>query len=205
MLKLPHLVTNSFFLTSLQHAAFFSQHNLSMRHFVISTARKAIVSYISSPEINFLKSIDKRLKASKTKLVFRFLGQDETEPSTNQTYGSLLTNLALIKSFASGILVPKSYIWPVDKDFYLQPSTSLVLDAHKEGLEIFVSDFMNDASFAYNYSYDPAAEYLSFIDNGKFSVDGVLSDNPITPSLAIGKFKCKCYIYGATYCMLSFF
>ncbi|KAM0044229.1 putative glycerophosphodiester phosphodiesterase [Helianthus debilis subsp. tardiflorus] len=168
---------------NVQHAAFYSQHNLSMRHFVISTSRKAIINYISSPEINFLRSIVTRFKAGKTKLVFRFLEQDETEPSTNQTYGSLLTNLTLIKPFASAILVPKSYIWPVDKDFYLQPPTSLVLDAHKEGLEIFASDFMNDVSFAYNYSYDPVAEYLSFVDNGKFSVDGVLSDNPITPSL----------------------
>ncbi|KAK9072251.1 hypothetical protein SSX86_008684 [Deinandra increscens subsp. villosa] len=174
---------------NVQHAAFFSQHNLSMRHFVINTSRKNIVHYISSPEVNFLRSIVPRFKASKTKLVFRFLGQDEMEPSTNQTYGSLLTNLTLIKSFASGILVPKSYIWPVDKDLYLQPATSLVLDAHKEGLEIFASDFMNDALFAYNYSYDPVAEYLSFIDNGKFSVDGVLSDNPITPSSAIGCFS----------------
>ncbi|KAJ0898978.1 putative glycerophosphodiester phosphodiesterase [Helianthus annuus] len=114
---------------NVQHAAFYSQHNLSMRHFVISTSRKAIINYISSPEVNFLRSIVTRFKASKTKLVFRFLEQDETEPSTNQTYGSLLTNLTLIKS------------------------------------------------------YDPVAEYLSFVDNGKFSVDGVLSDNPITPSL----------------------
>ncbi|XP_076897608.1 glycerophosphodiester phosphodiesterase GDPDL3-like isoform X1 [Bidens hawaiensis] len=169
---------------NIQHAAFYSQHNLSMRNYVISTSRRVIINYISSPEVNFLRSIMTRFKASKTKLVFRFLGQDETEPSTNQTYGSLLTNLTYIKTFASGILVPKSYIWPVDKDFYLQPSTSLVLDAHKEGLEVFASDFMNDASFAYNYSYDPVSEYLSFVDNGKFTVDGVLSDNPITPSSA---------------------
>lgn len=169
---------------NIQHDAFFSQHNLSMRNYVISTSRKVVVNYISSPEVNFLRSIVTRFRASKTKLVFRFLGRDETDPSTNQTYGSLLTNLTFIKTFASGILVPKSYIWPVGGDLYLQPSTSLVLDAHKEGLEIFASDFMNDVQLAYNYSYDPVAEYLSFIDNGKFSVDGVLSDNPITPSLA---------------------
>lgn len=152
---------------------------------MITTAKKAAINYISSPEVNFLKSLVTNFKASKTtKLIFRFLGQDETEPTTNQTYSSLLTNLKFIKTFASGILVPKSYIWPVDQDFYLQPSTSLVLDAHKEGLEVFASDFANDVQFAYNYSYDPVAEYLSFIDNGKFAVDGVLSDNPITPSAA---------------------
>ncbi|XP_076911148.1 glycerophosphodiester phosphodiesterase GDPDL3-like [Bidens hawaiensis] len=177
-LKLPGLWLN------IQHAAFYSQHNLSMRHFVINTSRNTAINYISSPEVNFLRSVVTRFKSSKTKLVFRFLGQNETESSTNQTYGSLLTNLASIKSFASGILVPKSYIWPVDKDLYLQPSTSLVLDAHKAGLEVFASDFMNDVPFAYNYSYDPVSEYLSFVDNGKFSVDGVLSDNPVTPSIA---------------------
>ncbi|PWA60466.1 PLC-like phosphodiesterase family protein [Artemisia annua] len=169
---------------NIQHDAFYGQHNLSMRSFVISTSKKIVVNYISSPEVNFLKSIATRFKGSPTKLVFRFLGQDETEPSTNQTYGSLLANLKLIKTFASGILVPKSYIWPVGPDFYLQPSTSLVLDAHKEGLEIFASDFVNDAPLPYNYSFDPASEYLSYVDNGKFSVDGVLSDNPITPSAA---------------------
>nr|GEW14361.1 glycerophosphodiester phosphodiesterase GDPDL3-like [Tanacetum cinerariifolium] len=99
---------------NIQYDAFYSQHNLSMRNFVIATTKSGHVKYISSPE----------------------------------------------------------------------PPTSLVLDAHKEGLEVFTSDFMNDVPFAYNYSYDPVLEYLSFVENGKFSVDGVLSDNPVTPSAA---------------------
>jgi hypothetical protein len=32
------------------------------------------------------------------------------------------------------------------------------------------------------------AECLSFIDNGNFSVDGILSDFPVTPTAAISKF-----------------
>ncbi|KAL8098706.1 hypothetical protein AgCh_031451 [Apium graveolens] len=170
---------------NIQHDAFFNQHNLSMRSFVISASRSVIVNYISSPEVNFLRSIVTRFKPSPTKLIFRFLGQSEIEPSTNQTYGSLLKNLTFVKTFASGILVPKTYIWPLDKDLYLEPHTSVVLDAHKEGLEIFASDFANDIPFAYDYNYDPVSEYLNFIDNGNFSVDGVLSDFPITPSEAI--------------------
>ncbi|KAK3014529.1 hypothetical protein RJ639_010079 [Escallonia herrerae] len=173
---------------NIQHDAFFSQHNLSMRSFVISTSRSVIVNYISSPEVNFLRSIVTRFRPSTTKLVFRFLGQDNIEPSTNQSYGSLLKNLTFVKTFAAGILVPKSYIWPVDS-LYLQPHTSVVLDAHKEGLEVFASEFANDVPFAYNYSYDPVAEYTSFVDNGNFSVDGVLSDFPITPSEAIDCFS----------------
>ncbi|KAF7140534.1 hypothetical protein RHSIM_Rhsim06G0225500 [Rhododendron simsii] len=171
---------------NIQHDAFFRQRNLSMRSFVISVFKSAIVDYVSSPEVNFLRSILAQ-KPSRTKLVFRFLGQDEVEPSINQTYGSLSRNLATIKAFASGILVPKSYIWPVDENLYLQPHTSLVLDAHAEGLEVFASDFANDVPFAYNFSYDPVAEYLSFIDNGEFSVDGVISDFAITPTEAICK------------------
>jgi len=157
-----------------------------MRSYILSVFRSTIVDYISSPEVNFLRSILSR-KPPKTKLIFRFLGQDEFEPTLNQTYGSLLSNLTFIKTFASGILVPKNYIWPVDASLYLQPYTSVVFDAHKEGLEVFASDFSNDIPFAYNYSFDPVAEYLSFIDNGKFSVDGLISDFPITPSEAIGK------------------
>lgn len=172
-----------------------------MRAFVLSVSRRVVINYISSPEVNFLKSIASRINPKVTKLVFRFLGNDETEPSTNQTYGSLLQNLASIKTFASGILVPKSYILPVDtSSSYLQPATSLVRDAHKVGLEVYASDFANDVPSAFDYSYDPVAEYLSFIDNGNYSVDGVLSDFPITPSGAIGKistnlisWKQRCY------------
>lgn len=158
-----------------------------MRSYVLSVSRRVVVNYISSPEVNFLRSIVSRFNQNITKLVFRFFGQSETEPTTNQTYGSLLKNLTFIKTFASGILVPKDYIWPVDKSLYLQAHTSLVADAHKEGLQVFASEFANDNIFSYNYSYDPVAEYLSFFDNGNFSVDGVLSDFPITPSAAAGK------------------
>ncbi|KAK1391892.1 Glycerophosphodiester phosphodiesterase [Heracleum sosnowskyi] len=174
---------------NIQHDAFFSEHNLSMRSFIISASRSVVVSYISSPEVNFLRNIVTRFKASPTKLIFRFLGQSDIEPSTNKSYGSLLNNLTYIKTFASGILVPKTFIWPLDRDLYLEPHTSLVLDAHREGLEIFASDFSNDVPFAYDYNYDPVAEYLNFIDNDNFSVDGMLSDFPITPSEAIDCFS----------------
>ncbi|CAB4278109.1 unnamed protein product [Prunus armeniaca] len=173
---------------NVQHDIFFSQHNLSMRNYVLSVSRKVVVNYISSPEVAFLNSIKARVSPSTTKLVFRFLGKDDTEPSTKQTYGSLLKNLTYIKTFASGILIPKTYIWPVTKDLYLEPHTSIVLDAHKAGLTVFASDFVNDIPLAYNYSYDPVSEYLNFVDNDDFSVDGVLSDFPITPSEAIDCF-----------------
>ncbi|CAL5026941.1 unnamed protein product [Urochloa decumbens] len=170
-----------------QHDRFYSQFNLSMRNYTIYVSKRVVVNYISSPEVSFLTSIRGRV-SNKTKLVFRYLEESTLEPSTNQTYGSMLKNLTFVKTFASGILVPKSYIWPTSRDNYLQPHTSVVDDAHKAGLEIYAADFANDFMLSYNYSYDPLAEYLSFIDNGVFSVDGVLTDFPITPSEAIGCF-----------------
>ncbi|XP_048129891.1 glycerophosphodiester phosphodiesterase GDPDL3 [Rhodamnia argentea] len=173
---------------NIQHDMFFTQHNLSMRSFVISTSRSVVIDYISSPEVGFLRSIAGRVSPTRTKLIFRFMGQDDIEPSIKQTYGSLLKNLTFIKTFASGILVPKVYIWPVDVNNYLQAHTSLVSDAHKAGLTVFAADFVNDVPLSYNYSFDPVAETLSYIDNDAFSVDGVLSDFPITPSAAIDCF-----------------
>ncbi|XP_062219480.1 glycerophosphodiester phosphodiesterase GDPDL3-like [Phragmites australis] len=172
---------------NVQQDSFYSQFNLSMRGYILSTSKQSIVDYISSPEVNFLTSISGRV-SKKTKLVFRFLDERSIEPSTNQTYGSMLKNLTFVKTFASGILVPKNYIWPVTQDNYLLPHTSVVDDAHKAGLEIYAADFANDFTFSYNYSYDPLAEYLNFID-GAFSVDGVLTDFPITPSEAVGCFS----------------
>ncbi|XP_020204465.1 glycerophosphodiester phosphodiesterase GDPDL4 isoform X1 [Cajanus cajan] len=183
LLSLPGLWLN------IQHEAFYSQHNLSMKNFVLSVSRTVNVDYISSPEAGFLRSISAHINPRITKLVFSFLEKDDVDPSTNQTYGSLLKNLTSIKTFASGILVPKGYIWPVDPtSLYLLPHTSLVSDAHKAGLEVFAADFLNDVPISYNYSHDPVAECLNFIDNRNFSVDGVLSDFPLTPSEAIDCF-----------------
>ncbi|RWR96018.1 Glycerophosphoryl diester phosphodiesterase [Cinnamomum micranthum f. kanehirae] len=176
------------FWLNIQHDLFFAQHNLSVRSFVSSVLRRVIIDYISSPEVGFLKSIAARFKKSRTKLIFRFLGTDNPEPSTNQTYATLLKNLTFIKTFTSGILIPKYYIWSTDSNQYLLPHSSVVLDAHRERLEVYASNFENDVPFSYNYSYDPLAESLSYIDNGDFSVDGLVTGFPITPSEAIGCF-----------------
>uniref|UniRef100_A0ACD5UBQ2 Uncharacterized protein n=1 Tax=Avena sativa TaxID=4498 RepID=A0ACD5UBQ2_AVESA len=173
---------------NIQHDSFYSQFNMSMRKYVLSVSKRVIVDYISSPEASFLTSLARRL-SNTTKLVFRFLDEAALEPSTNQTYGSMLTNLTFVKTFASGILVPKKYIWPVSSDNYLEPYTSIVDDAHKAGLEIYAADFANDVVLSYNHSYDPLAESLSYIDNGSFSVDGILTDFPVTPSMAVGCFS----------------
>ncbi|KAI4294937.1 hypothetical protein MLD38_040773 [Melastoma candidum] len=170
---------------NIQHNAFYTQHKLSMTDYLANVSTKGSVAYISSPEITFLRGISAKFVKTETKIVFRFLLKDEVEPTTNHTYGLLLTNMTFIREFASGILVPKNYIWPDDGSGYLLPHTSVVSDAHKNGLAVYAADFVNDASLTYNYSYDPVVEYLQYVDNGEFSVDGVVSDFPITPSAAI--------------------
>ncbi|KAG2579787.1 hypothetical protein PVAP13_6NG348900 [Panicum virgatum] len=172
---------------NVQHDIFYKEHGLNMRNYILSIQKNVSVDYISSPELGFLQNISGRVHR-KTKLVFRFLDKDLLDYSIHQTYGSFLSNLTFVKSIASGIMVPKIYIWPVTKDNYLQPPTSIVAEAHSAGLEIYASDFANDRIIPYNYSYDPLAEYLNFISDGGFSVDGVLSEHPITASEAIGCF-----------------
>ncbi|XP_078437707.1 glycerophosphodiester phosphodiesterase GDPDL3-like [Wolffia australiana] len=171
-----------------QYTTFYSQHNISMRSYLLELTRRVVINYVSSPEVSFLTSIQARVAQRSTHLVFRFMDSDVIEPSTNQSYGSLAKNMTFIRTFASGIIMPKSYIWPVDSSLYLLPHTSIVSDAHKAGLQVFAADFANDFLIAYNYSYDPISEYISFVDNGAFSVDGIVTDSPVTASSAIGCF-----------------
>ncbi|AEE34580.1 Glycerophosphodiester phosphodiesterase GDPDL1 [Arabidopsis thaliana] len=177
------------FWLNVQHDAFYEQQNLSMSSFLLSVSRTVSIDFISSPEVNFFKKITGSFGRNGPTFVFQFLGKEDFEPTTNRTYGSILSNLTFVKTFASGILVPKSYILPLDDEQYLVPHTSLVQDAHKAGLQVYVSGFANDVDIAYNYSSDPVSEYLSFVDNGDFSVDGVLSDFPITASAAVDCFS----------------
>ncbi|KAF8080191.1 hypothetical protein N665_0966s0004 [Sinapis alba] len=177
------------FWLNVQHDAFYAQHNLSISGFLISASKTVSIDYISSPEVNFFRKIAGRFGSKGPSLVFQFLRKEDLEPTTKQTYGSILSNLTYVKTFASGILVPKSYILPLDDKHYLLSPTSLVQDAHRVGLQVHVSGFANDVDIAYNYNFDPVSEYLYFVANGDFSVDGVLSDFPITASASIDCFS----------------
>ncbi|KAF6169969.1 hypothetical protein GIB67_034361 [Kingdonia uniflora] len=163
----------------------YKEHKLDVGAFIQESMRSMAINYISSPEIGFLKSLNGKINEARTKLIFRFLAPDAIEPTTKKTYSTILKDLSSIKSFASGILVPKAYIWPVDADQYLQAPTSLVSDAHKQKLEVYANGFANDVPGSYNYSYDPTAEYLQYIEGSSFSVDGFLTDFPPTASEAI--------------------
>ncbi|CAH8280066.1 unnamed protein product [Arabidopsis lyrata] len=176
------------FWLSVQYDAFYMEHKLSAAEYLRSLRFRGI-NVISSPEIGFLKSIGMDAGRAKTKLIFEFKEPEAIEPTTNKKYSELQQNLAAIKAFASGVLVPKDYIWPLDSAKYLKPATTFVADAHKAGLEVYASGFANDMRTSFNYSYDPSTEYLQFVDNGEFSVDGVITDFPPTASQAITCFS----------------
>lgn len=171
------------FWLNVPYSTFFDQHQQNTADYALKVSQAVGINYISSPEIGFLKTMNGKIPQAIH--VFQFLDKDAVEPTINQTYGSLAQDLSRIKLFASAILVPKTYIWPVGPDGYLQPHTSLVDDAHKLGIKVYASGFANDQLGSYNYSYDPTAEYLQFIDNSVFSVDGVLTDFPSTASASV--------------------
>ncbi|XP_038881366.1 glycerophosphodiester phosphodiesterase GDPDL6-like [Benincasa hispida] len=168
-----------------EHEAFYAEHDLSVSSYLQKALRTTRINFVSSSEIGILKGISGSVNIARTKLIFRFLEANEIEPTTKKTYGALAQELPMIKTFASGILVRKEYIWPIGQDKYVQPATTLVMDAHKLGLEVYASGFANDAIVGYNYSYDPIREYLQYFDNGHFAVDGVLSDFSPAASQAI--------------------
>lgn len=170
----------------LQNAAFYTQQGLKVVDIVLDMLRVyPAIEIVSSPDIGFLKGISGKTNKA-TKVIFQLLQSNDIEPLTKKPYGTVVKDLAAIKLFASGIMVPKEYIWPVKPDKYLGLPTTLVADAHKSGLEVFASGFANDYFSSYNYNYDPTAEYLQFIDHGD-SVDGVVTDFPTTASNAIGE------------------
>ncbi|XP_052168899.1 glycerophosphodiester phosphodiesterase GDPDL4-like isoform X2 [Oryza glaberrima] len=173
---------------NVEHDIFYREHGLNMTNYILSIQKLGSVKYISSPELGFLQSLSGGINRE-VNLVFRFLDKALSDPSTNKTYNSMLSNLTFIKTIASGIMVSKNYIWPVTSDNYIQLHTQIVQEAHNAGLEIYASDFSNDGIFPYNYSYDPLGEYLSFVSDGGFSVDGVLTDFPLTASEAIDCFS----------------
>ncbi|OWM72820.1 hypothetical protein CDL15_Pgr021126 [Punica granatum] len=169
---------------NVQHDMFYNQQKHSPVSYIQKVLRFYPLGYISSPEIGFLKAMQGKVNKVRTKLILRLLGTNDVEPTTNQTYGSILKDLQAVKAYATGILVPKDYIWPVTVDKYLGAPTTLVADAHKLGLEVYASGFANDFPACYNYSYDPTSEYLQFIDS-QFAVDGFLTDFPPTAAQSI--------------------
>lgn len=57
-------------------------------------------------------------------------------------------------------------------------------DAHKAELKVFVAGFADDFDLAYDHDFDPLKEYLIFMDNDNFLVDGLPTYSLLTASAA---------------------
>lgn len=169
-----------------QYDSFYDEDKLSMSEYIEKTIGLKNIQFISCPEIGFLKNMAKKV-TNDTRLVFTFLGLDSIEPTEKKKYSDILKDLNSVRTFASGIIVPKEYIWPVNANSYLGQPTTLVSDAHKADLEVFAAIFANDVPASYNYSYDPSAEYLQFISDPNNTVDGFITDFSQTAANAIGE------------------
>ncbi|KAJ6863371.1 hypothetical protein NC652_040046 [Populus alba x Populus x berolinensis] len=169
------------FWLNVQYDAFYTENKQSVTNYIQKATRLQGVNYISSPEIGFLKKIKGLVSKAKTKLVF-------TKMQLNPQPSKLMVQFweILPQSRHSHLdCCPKRLHMASN---YLEAPTSLVNDAHKLGLEVYASGFANDFTTSYNYSYDPSAEYLQFIDNSHFSVDGLVTDFPPTASEAVACF-----------------
>jgi glycerophosphoryl diester phosphodiesterase len=183
----------------LQYPTFYQEHpgKNSLASYLTTFLKAYTPLYLSATEVGILKLLLPTASNSSTNLVLKFLEKTTVEESTNTTYGAILTNLADIALYADGILVPKDYIYTPrvtaatngsEYGYYVDGASTLVQDAHKAGLEVFVYDFANDAfPSSYNYSFDPVLDALSYIGNS-FQIDGYLSDFPTTAAEAISEF-----------------
>ncbi|TKY73099.1 Glycerophosphodiester phosphodiesterase GDPDL7 [Spatholobus suberectus] len=174
------------FWLNVQYEAFYNQHRVKLVGIVLEILRLYQIDFISSPEIGFLRSISGKVPKKATKVILQLLNANDVEPTTKLSYGTIVKDLTTIKSFASDIMVPKEYIWPLNPNKYLGPFTTLVPDAHKLGLQVYTFGFANDFFSSYSYNYVPTTEYLQFIEKGD-SVDGVVTDFAPTASSAIGQ------------------
>ncbi|KAH7431592.1 hypothetical protein KP509_08G056600 [Ceratopteris richardii] len=183
-------LNTSLFWINVEYPSFFYQHGLNMTSYIHELISNMPIDFVSSPEVGFLKTLKSSVPKT-TNLVLKVGETDKVDPSTNITYGSLLSNLSDIATYASGILVHKEYIWPVDNaTLYLEAESTIIREAHKVQLAVYGYGFVNDPMIPiYNYSFDPIREYLQFVPASGSHIDGFLSDFPTTASEAIACFR----------------
>jgi len=91
---------------NVEYNSFYKDHKISIEDYLLALPKEFPISYISSPDISFLKSIGGKLKG-KTKIIMRSLYENATEPNIMKSYGDIMKDLNIIKPFVSGILVPR--------------------------------------------------------------------------------------------------
>ncbi|MDV6014653.1 glycerophosphodiester phosphodiesterase [Haloechinothrix sp. LS1_15] len=145
--------------------------------------------YVQSFEVGSLRKLSEHVRVPLVQLIAaEGAPYDFIESGEARTYDDLVTpeGLEEIAGYADGIGPAKDRVIPRDADGYLDQPTSLVADAHAEGLVVHPWTFRNENAFLpeglrtsdddarYGHALD---EYEAFLDTG---IDGMFTDHPDT-------------------------
>ncbi|MFP4121417.1 MAG: glycerophosphodiester phosphodiesterase [Coleofasciculus sp.] len=142
--------------------------------------------FIQSFETANLKALKQITDVSLVQLVndigqpYDFIADPQRCNNSHRTYRDLVTPQGLreIADYADAIGVNKRLIVPTGAEGYLLPPTSLLDDAHAQGLQVHGWTFRNEEVFlAPDYQGNPELEYQQFY---RLGIDGLFSDFPDT-------------------------
>ena len=176
-----------------KHPTYFDSIGLSLEEPLVRTLRRNGLARRNSPvflqsfETQNLRDLDRMVRVPLIQLVNETgAPYDLIVRGDKRTYADLVAPAGLdeIARYADGIGPSKNLIVPRDMAGNLQKPTSLVRDAHREGLLVHPFTFRSENSFLpldFRRGTEPtaygnwAAEYELFF---RLGVDGVFSDNP---------------------------
>ncbi len=142
--------------------------------------------FIQSFETANLKALKQITDVSLVQLVndigqpYDFIADPQRCNNSHRTYRDLVTPQGLreIADYADAIGVNKRLIVPTGANGELLPPTSLLDDAHAQGLQVHGWTFRNEEVFlAPDYQGNPELEYQQFY---RLGIDGLFSDFPDT-------------------------
>lgn len=170
-----------------KHPTYFDSIGLSMEEKLVEVLNvngyvdKNAPVFIQSFEVSNLKDLNRLTNVSLVQLISNSgKPYDFVVNGDSRQYSDLITpsGLAEIATYADGIGANKNLIIPRDSQGNLTSPTTLVNDAHEEGLLVHVWTFRNEDVFLpTNLQGNPQEEYKQFYKTG---IDGVFSDNPDT-------------------------
>jgi len=183
-----------------KHPTYFDGVKLSLEEPLVRTLRRnglahpGAAVFVQSFETGNLRDLDRMIDVPLVQLADATgAPYDLVAAGDPRTYDDLVkpAGLRWIARYADGIGVQKARIIPLDAAGRIQPPTTLVGDAHAEGLLVHAWTFRNENMFMavdFRRGTDPAvygdafAEYRLFLAQ---RVDGLFSDNPDTAAEAV--------------------
>jgi glycerophosphoryl diester phosphodiesterase len=176
-----------------KHPSYFDGIGLSLEEPLVRALDEAGLGgrddpvFLQSFEVANLKDLSKRTRVRLVQLIDASgRPYDFTFRGDTRTYADMVTPAGLreIATYAQGIGVNKNLVRPRDAQDRLLPATSLVRDAHREGLLVHAWTFRAENVFlpaefrtgaAPQERGDMAAEVRTFLSDG---LDGFFTDNP---------------------------